>query len=246
MFPNLNSEDACHPRVYLAALNRCEDFVRKHDTPGNADVPDGPFNLLRSELERSLAFVNLSTTCLQVAERYFLRAVESLRLQQGNTWPRGEALYFLYGLAITYHKQRDNERAEDILKSVLPLALTTFEECDPRILEIKNRAKTFAVMANLNLLHHKNALLATTGERRRKQNQNTTISDNDNAKPWTGSTRLRLSTSMRRKRGRTRLGRPIYRRPILPAALAMYIKNSNGSTRPKIYLIARSKSLRAV
>ncbi|KAH6640994.1 P-loop containing nucleoside triphosphate hydrolase protein [Chaetomium tenue] len=100
---------------------------------------------------------------LKPAKTDFQRAVEYLQLQQGHSWPSGKvALYLLYGLATTYHREQDTEKATAALQNVLDLALSLFEEDDPRIAEIHARAKAVAERASLNLRHHKAALLART------------------------------------------------------------------------------------
>ena len=113
-------------------------------------------------MESSLALANLQLGRLSDANTHFQQAAECLRLQQGDAWPSGEsALRLLYGLAVTYHKERDTDRAAETLKSVLELALRTFDEFDNRTIEINARFKAVADLAELNIRHHKAVLLAS-------------------------------------------------------------------------------------
>ncbi|EAQ86438.1 hypothetical protein CHGG_07691 [Chaetomium globosum CBS 148.51] len=112
---------------------------------------------------------------LKPAKTDFQRAVEYLKLQQGHSWPSGKvALYLLYGLATTHHREQDTEKAMAALEKVLGLALNIFEKDDPRVAEIHARAKAVAERANSNLRHHKAVLLARTagdGQKLRRELQ---------------------------------------------------------------------------
>jgi len=160
LFPNLTGP---WPRyLHLASLNRCADLVGKHIPPDDLATPGGRYAAARSDLESSLAFLNLSTGRLKAAETHFRKAAEYLLLQQQDAKPDEAALYLHYGLATTYHKLRDTETAPEALQSVLAMAIDMFEEDDPRTVEIYARAKAVADLSGLNLRHHKGALLATT------------------------------------------------------------------------------------
>ncbi|KAH6634743.1 hypothetical protein B0J18DRAFT_406351 [Chaetomium sp. MPI-SDFR-AT-0129] len=140
-----------------------ESLVQKHIRPTDLAVPDGRYASVQMDLKSSFAFTNLFVSRLKPAQEDFQQAIEYLQLQQKGSWPSGKvALYLLYGLATTYHRVQDTEKATAVLDDVLVLALNIFEEGDPRTAEIHSRAKAVAERASLNLRHHKAALLAST------------------------------------------------------------------------------------
>ncbi|KAH8881765.1 TPR-like protein [Thozetella sp. PMI_491] len=163
LFPRLTSQEATY--YQLAPLIRCASLVRDYTNLDELAALEGHYTLLYGDLESSLAFSSLQASQPNAARTHFQQAVECQQLQQGDMWPSGEAaLRLLYGLAITYHKGRDTEKAAEALESVLELALQTFDEFDDRTVEINARFKAVADLAGLNLRHHKAVLLASTVE----------------------------------------------------------------------------------
>ncbi|PWI64506.1 hypothetical protein PCL_09587 [Purpureocillium lilacinum] len=167
LFPCLTTQE--FGRLHLAPLSRCASLLRTYTNPVELTALSDCYAPLRGDLESSLALANLQDGRLNAAKTHFQHAIERLQLQQGDTWPSGEAaICLLYGLAITYQRERDTAAAAEVLKSVLELALRTFDEFDDRIVEITARSKAVADRAELNLRHHKAALLAATAGDRPK------------------------------------------------------------------------------
>lgn len=168
-------QKGAHLQLHLASLNRCASLVQRHLSPADLAVPDGRYASFEIDLKSSFAFANLFVSRLKPAKTDFQRAVEYLKLQQGHSWPSGKvALYLLYGLATTHHREQDTEKAMATLEKVLGLALNIFEKDDPRVAEIHARAKAVAERANSNLRHHKAVLLARTagdGQKLRRELQ---------------------------------------------------------------------------
>ncbi|KAK4031373.1 hypothetical protein C8A01DRAFT_21392, partial [Parachaetomium inaequale] len=163
LFPNLTGQSGRRFQLHLASLNRCANLAQKHISPADLAVPDGRHACFHAHLRSGLAFANLFASRLKPAKTDFEQAVEYLQLRQGDAWPSGEAaLYLLYGLAVSYHREGDTEKTTDTLKGVLALAVSILGEDDPRTVEIRARAKTVDSRTGLNLRHQKAALLAST------------------------------------------------------------------------------------
>lgn len=157
------NQNGPHLELHLESLNRCTSLIQKHISPTDLSVPDGRYASVQIDLKSSLAFTNLSENRLEPAQADLQQAVGYLQLQQKDSWSSGKvALYLLYGLAITYDKLQEIEKATAVLDDVLALARNIFEEHDPRIADIQARIRVVAQRASLNPRHHKAIVVVST------------------------------------------------------------------------------------
>ncbi|KAK0638981.1 hypothetical protein B0T16DRAFT_462695 [Cercophora newfieldiana] len=117
-----------------------------------------------TEVSRNLAYIYLYSGRLDKSKAVFQAAVEELATEEGDAWSSTElSLELLIGLASCHNRSGSQREAVEVLEFSLSVAEKLFDNFDDRTAEISSRLKRLKERQEINLGHHKAALLAATG-----------------------------------------------------------------------------------
>jgi len=143
------------------------DIAKKHAGLCFETPPQGA---QRTGLVRDLAYVYLYGGQVKKSKEFFQLCIETTRFTERGDWPSSEmALDLLLGLASCQAQLGNETEASKALETSLILAENLFDNFDDRTAEISSRLKRLKERQEVNLDHHKAALVASTGYSRVKR-----------------------------------------------------------------------------